>query len=82
MQATEWTGFKITSTELSGPKSEKKLAGPGPGQNFVFRFGPGRTQTSISLSGRAEIFFFTSGRAEIVTTRAEPGQKNPARAEL
>ena len=57
VQAIEWISFKITLNERSGPKSEKKLTGQiyGPGQNYVFRFGPGRARTeiSISLSGRA-----------------------------
>ena len=40
--------LKSFKTKLSGPKSEKALAGLG--QNFVFRFGPGLARAEISIS--------------------------------
>ena len=67
MQATEWTGFKITVTKLSGPKLEKKIdraglgskfkfpfqAGLGPKFQFLFRarLGPGRNFFSLLRAG-------------------------------
>ena len=69
--------LKSLKTKRSGLKlKKKKLAGPSPGQNFAFRFGPNRARAeiSISLSGRAGLglkfqFLFLTGpvraRAEI-----------------
>ena len=69
-------------------------ARPGPKFQFLFRAGPGRARTeiSVSLMGRAgpgsDLFFnFSYGpgrtRAETFSLlRAGPGLKNPARADL
>ena len=42
MQATEWTGLKITLTKLPGTKSEKKLAGLGRARAKILYFISGR----------------------------------------
>ena len=72
-------GPVLKSLKASCLGRNRKKNWPGPGQNFVFCFRPGRARAeiSISLSGRAwaEIFFFT-------LCRAGPGLKNPAHAGL
>ena len=42
--------LKSLTPSCLGRNWEKKLTGPGPGQHFVFRFGPGRARTEISSS--------------------------------
>ena len=62
MQATEWTGFKITVTKLSGPKLEKKIDRAGLGSKFKFPFQAGLgPKFQFLFRARAEIFFLYFG---------------------
>ena len=88
------TVLKSLKTKRSGRKSKKKLAGPGPGQNCVFGFGPGRagpgSEISISLSGLSRLgrkfqFLFRAGQRpnrNFFGAGSGPGFKNPARLPL
>ena len=49
MQATEWNGFKISQTMLSGPKPEKKNW---PDRAKILCFVSGWAKILISLLGR------------------------------
>ena len=84
MQATEWTGFKINLNERSGPKSEKKIDRVGHEQklSISFRTGLGSDRNFNFSFGRAELFFFTSGRAGLRLQPCWPGLKNLARTDL
>ena len=55
-----WKSFKHKS---SGQNLEKNQSKPDLGEGFVFSFGSGRARAEIltPISGRPEIFIFTSG---------------------
>ena len=58
--------LKSFKTQLSGPKAEKKLAGPGTGQNIVFRLNRAGLELKFQFLFRArrylaEIFFLYFG---------------------
>ena len=80
---------EIIKSKIS--RSQRKLAGQGPGWNFKLSFGLDRAQAefSMSLLGRtgpksSRNFCFSSGQAKITGMRAEPVPdfKNPAHVDL
>ena len=83
LYASNWMGPVLKSLKpscLGRNRGKKKLAGPGPSQNFVFRLRPGRARAeiSISLSGRSGLgpkfqFLFRAGPIFSYILRAGPG---------
>ena len=76
--------LKSLKPKWSGSKLEIKLVWPGPGQNFVFRFGPDRDRTKILIFlsdrdglGPKHLFLFRHGRTRAKIFILSLGRSGP-----